>query len=95
MVETGVVRANEGDNHSARSGGTIRISFRFSLIQKYVVSIEIESAHRVDSNEYTQYTIFNTKKGENHRKLSQICSYGIFSQGLKYEFETAVVNLSP
>ena len=29
---------------------------------------------------------------ENHPKLSQICSCGIFSQGLKNEFETAVVN---
>ena len=28
----------------------------------------------------------------NHPKLSQICSYGIFSKGLKNEFETAVVN---
>ena len=25
-------------------------------------------------------------------KLYQICSYGKFSKGLKYEFETAVVN---
>ena len=30
-------------------------------------------------------------KKENHRKLSQICSYGIFSRGLKNEFEIAVV----
>ena len=29
---------------------------------------------------------------ENHTKLYQICSQGIFSQGLKNEFETAVVN---
>ena len=43
-----------------------------------------------DSNKYTQYTIFNLK--ENHPKLSQICSYGIFSKGLKNEFETAVAN---
>ena len=33
----------------------------------------------------------NIKK-ENHPKLLQICSYGIFSKGLKNEFETAVVN---
>ena len=26
-----------------------------------------------------------------HRKLSQICSYGILSKGLKNEFETAMV----
>ena len=51
----------------------------------------LESPHRGDSNEYTQYTIFNIKK-ENHPKLSQICSYGTFSKGLNNEFETAVVN---
>ena len=31
-------------------------------------------------------------KKEKHPELSQICSYGIFSKGLKNEFETAVVN---
>ena len=41
---------------------------------------------RGDSNEYTQYTIFNTKK-----KIT-VNSYRIFSKGLKNEFETAVVN---
>ena len=35
---------------------------------------------------------FSYKK-ENHPKLSQICSYGIFpSDSIKNEFETAVVN---
>ena len=53
-----------------------------------------ESPHRDDSNEYTQYTIFKTKK-ENLPKSSQICSYGISSKGLKNEYETAVVNESP
>ena len=51
----------------------------------------LESPHRGDSKEYLQCTIFNIKK-ENQRKLSQTCSYGIFSKGLKDEFETAVVN---
>ena len=51
----------------------------------------LESPHQGDSNEYKQYTIFNIQK-ENHPKLSQICIYGIFSKGLKNEFETAVVN---
>ena len=37
----------------------------------------LESSHRGDSNEYTQYTIFNIKK-ENQHNLFQICSYGIF-----------------
>ena len=32
------------------------------------------------------------EKKENRPKLSQICSYGIFSKGLKNKFETAVVN---
>ena len=32
---------------------------------------------------------------ENKLKLSQICSYCIFSKGLKDEFETAVVNEPP
>ena len=40
----------------------------------------LESSHRGDSNEYTQYTIFQYEK-EKHPKLFQICSYGIFFQG--------------
>ena len=51
----------------------------------------LESPQRGDSNEFTQYTIFQYKN-ENHHKLCQICNYGIFSKGLKNEFETAVVN---
>ena len=39
--------------------------------------VSLESPHRGDSNEYTQYTIFNIKK-ENHPKLSKICIYVIF-----------------
>ena len=48
----------------------------------------LELPHRGDSNEYTQYTIFNIKK----KMISEICSYGIFAKGLKNGFETAVVN---
>ena len=51
----------------------------------------LESPHRGDFNEYTQYTIFNMNK-KKHPKLSKICSYVLFSKGLKNEFETAVVN---
>ena len=51
----------------------------------------LESPHRGDSNEYTQYTIFLNEK-EKRPKLSQICSYGIFSKGFKNEFERSVVN---
>ena len=51
----------------------------------------LESPHRDDSNEYTQYTIFNINK-EIHPKLSLICSYGFFSKGLKNKFEIVMVN---
>ena len=56
-----------------------------------VSCVLLESPRRGDSNEYAQYTIFKNEK-ENHPKLSQICSYGIFSKGLMNEFETAVAN---
>ena len=67
-----------------------RCLFDCPLLKVYCV-FSLESPHRGNSNEYTQYTIFNIKK-EQHPKLSQICSYVIFSKGLKNEFETAVVN---
>ena len=51
----------------------------------------LESPHRGDSYENTQYTIFTMKK-KKQPELSQIFSYGTFSKGLKKEFETAVVN---
>ena len=40
-----------------------------------------------------QYAIFNINT-KNDPKLSQVCSYEIFSKGLKNEFETAVLNES-
>ena len=58
---------------------------------KVCCMFSLESPHRGDSNEYTQYTIFNMKI-EHHPNLTQICSYKIVSKGLKKEFETAVVN---
>ena len=42
---------------------------------------------RGDSNNYTQYTIFNTEK----KIILNYPRYGIFSKGLKNEFEIAVV----
>ena len=51
----------------------------------------LEPPHQGDSNEYTQYTIFKYEN-ENPPKLSQICSFRIFSGGLKNKFKTAVVN---
>ena len=51
----------------------------------------LESPHRGDSNEYTQYTIIsmNMKNCLNYPKSAGM---GFFSKGLKNEFETAMVN---
>ena len=46
---------------SARSGGIIRISLGFCNIKVCCV-FSLESPHWGDSNEYTQYTVFNIKK---------------------------------
>ena len=61
MFETGVVRANEV-NHSARSGGIIRVFLSIFFNMKVCCVFSLESPHRGDSNEYTQYIIFNIKK---------------------------------
>ena len=53
------------------------------------------SAHKNRLNEAILMSIHNIPfqyKKENHPQLSQICSYGIFSKGLKSESEIAVVN---
>ena len=51
----------------------------------------LESPHRSDSNECTQYTIFNIKKKItlNYPKSAAL---GVFAKKLKDEFETAMVN---
>ena len=51
----------------------------------------LESPHRGDSNEYTQYTIFNIQKKFN-LNYSKSAAMGYFNKGLKIEFETAMVN---
>ena len=51
----------------------------------------LESPHRGDSNEYTQYTIFNMNK-KNTINYPKSAATGFFSKRLKNEFETAVVN---
>ena len=51
----------------------------------------LESPHRGDSNEYTQYTIFSMNK-KNTLNYPKSAAMGFFSKGLKNEFETAVVN---
>ena len=51
----------------------------------------LELPHRGDSNEYTQYTIFNIKK-KITLNYPKSASLGFFSKGLNNEFEAAVVN---
>ena len=53
--------------------------------------LSLESPHRGDSNEYTEYTIYNIKKKIilNDPKSAAM---GFFSKGLKNGFETAVVD---
>ena len=65
--------------------------FSIFFNMKLYCVFSLESPQRGDSNEYTQYTIFQYKK-ETHPKLSQICNYGSCSKGPKNEFEPAVVN---
>ena len=90
MFEIGVVRANKCYllRQIRRQNSDIFPSF-FNM--KVYCVFTLESPQRGDSNEFTQYIIFRYEKRK-HPKLSQICSYGIFSKGLKNEFETAVVN---
>ena len=61
------------------------------FIMKVCCVFLLESHHRGDSNEYTQYTIFNIKKkiSLNYPKFAAM---GFCSKGLENEFETAVVN---
>ena len=53
--------------------------------------ISVKSPHRGDSNENTQYTIFNIKKKItlNYSKSATMFS---FPKGFKNEFKSAVVN---
>ena len=52
----------------------------------------LESHHLIEAILIRTQNIPFSIKIENHPKLSQICRPGIFSRGLKNEFETAVVN---
>ena len=51
----------------------------------------LESPHRGDSNEYTQYTTFIMNK-KNTLNYPKPAAMDFSSKGLKNEFETAVVN---
>ena len=87
MFETGVVQAVECLSQcQIRRHNRDIFSIFFNM--KVFCVLSIESPHQGDSNEYTQYTIFNIKK-EYHPKLSKIYSFGIFSMN---EFETTMVN---
>ena len=66
--------------------------FSISFNVKVCCVFSLESPHQDDSNEYTQYTIFNIKKKItlNYPKSAAI---EISSKGLKNKFEAAMVNL--
>ena len=51
----------------------------------------VESSQRGDSNEYTQYTIYNIKK-KITLNYPKSAAMGFCSKGLKKEFKTAMVN---
>ena len=77
-------------SHSVKSEGIIGMYFRF-FNMKVCCVFSLESPHRGDSNEYTQYTIFNTKK-KITLNFPKSAAMGFCSKGLKKEFETAMVN---
>ena len=80
-------------DYRARSGGLIGLSFFIFFEMGVCCVFSLESPHQGNSNEYTQYTIFNinTKSILNYLKSAAM---RFFSMGLKIEFETAVVNES-
>ena len=80
-----------GVKHSARSGGIIGLFFHVSITWKVYYVLALESPHRGDSNEYTQYTFFNMKK-KNTLNYPKSAAMGFSFTGLKNEFEIAVVN---
>ena len=51
----------------------------------------LESPHRGDSNEYTQYTIFKLKR-KSLLIILNLQLWEFFFRGLKNEFEIAMVN---
>ena len=68
MFETGVVRANEC--YSLRQVMTHNRGIFSIFFNMKACCVFSESPHRGDSNEYTQYTIFNIKKkiAQNYHK---------------------------
>ena len=90
MFEIGVVRV-VSVNNSAITGRHNRDVCSIFFNMKVYCVFSLELPHRGDSYEYIQYITFNIKK-ENHPKLFRICSYGIFSKGLKEQLEVDLVN---
>ena len=65
--------------------------FSIFFNMKVCCMFSLESPHRGDSYEYTQYTISNIKK-KIALNFPKSAAMGFVSKGLKNEFETAVVN---
>ena len=65
----------------------------FSILFKVKICcvFSLESPHRGDSNEYTQYTIFKIKK-KITLNYPKSAAMDFCSKGLKNVFETAMVN---
>ena len=78
-------------NQRARSGDIIRIFFSIFFKIKVCCVFSLESPHRGDSNEYTQYTISKYEKAIT-LKYPVSAVMGIFSKGPRNKFETAVVH---
>ena len=78
-------------NNSARSWGHKRDKFSTFFNMKVCCVFSLESLHRGDSNEYTQYTIFNIKE-KSALIIPNLKVLDFFSSGLKDEFETAAMD---
>ena len=65
--------------------------FSIFFNMKVFCVFSLESPHRGDSNEYTEYTIFNVENKITQNYLKS-AAMGFCSNGLKNEFETAMVN---
>ena len=78
-------------DYSFRLGGLIWISFLILFNMKVCCVFSLESPHQGDSNEYTQYNIFNIKK-KITLNYPKSAAMGFCSKGLKNELETAMVN---
>ena len=78
-------------NHSARSGGIKWIMFSIFDNRKAYCMFSLESPHRGDTNEYTNYTIFNIQKKKIALNYPKSAAKGFF-QGTQERVETAMVN---